>query len=103
MGAAKALTGVDDHFRMCRCAVTMAAERTRAVCTESRAALARSGAPEQTGATAARTRSTDRSVLGFHGAESPPMGMGRAAPSTDRLMLAWCKSGVARSRTYARA
>ena len=29
---AKALTGIDDHCRMCVCARLMAAERTRAVC-----------------------------------------------------------------------
>jgi transposase InsO family protein len=45
--SAKALTGVDDHSRMCVCATLMARERTRAVCDGLRAALARYGAPEQ--------------------------------------------------------
>jgi hypothetical protein len=44
--SAKALTGVDDHSRMCVCATLMARERTRAVCDGLRAALARYGAPE---------------------------------------------------------
>lgn len=43
----KALTGIDDHSRMCVCARLMAAERTRAVCDGLRAALAVYGAPEQ--------------------------------------------------------
>lgn len=45
--SAKALTGVDDHSRMCVCARLMARERTRAVCDGLRAALASYGAPEQ--------------------------------------------------------
>jgi transposase InsO family protein len=44
---AKALTGIDDHSRMCVAARVMAAERTRAVCEGLRAALAAFGAPEQ--------------------------------------------------------
>jgi transposase InsO family protein len=44
---AKALTGIDDHSRMCICATLMHAERTRAVCDALRAALATYGAPEQ--------------------------------------------------------
>ena len=38
--SAKALTGIDDHSRMCVCARLMARERTRAVCDGLRAALA---------------------------------------------------------------
>lgn len=45
--SAKALTGIDDHSRMCVCAALMARERTRAVCDALRAALATYGAPEQ--------------------------------------------------------
>lgn len=45
--SAKALTGIDDHSRMCVCARLMARERTRAVCDGLRAALATHGAPEQ--------------------------------------------------------
>jgi transposase len=45
--SAKALTGIDDHSRMCVCARLMARERTRAVCDGLWAALARFGAPEQ--------------------------------------------------------
>ncbi len=45
--SAKALTGIDDHSRMCVCARVMAAERTRAVCDRLRASLAAYGAPEQ--------------------------------------------------------
>jgi transposase InsO family protein len=45
--SAKALTGIDDHSRMCVCARLMAAERTRAVCDGLRGALATFGAPEQ--------------------------------------------------------
>jgi transposase InsO family protein len=45
--SAKALTGVDDHSRMCVCARLMVRERTRAVCDGLRGALARYGAPEQ--------------------------------------------------------
>ena len=45
--SAKALTGIDDHSRMCVCARLMARERTRAVCDGLRAALATYGAPEQ--------------------------------------------------------
>jgi hypothetical protein len=44
---AKALTGIDDHSRMCICARLMNRERTRAVCDGLRAALTRFGAPEQ--------------------------------------------------------
>jgi transposase InsO family protein len=44
---AKALTGIDDHSRMCVCARLMARERTRAVCDGLRAALAAYGAPQQ--------------------------------------------------------
>jgi transposase InsO family protein len=44
---AKALTGIDDHSRMCVSAKLMARERTRAVCDGLRAALARYGSPEQ--------------------------------------------------------
>ena len=45
--SAKALTGIDDHSRMCVCARLMARERTRAVCDGLRSALASYGAPEQ--------------------------------------------------------
>lgn len=45
--SAKALTGIDDHSRMCVCATLMARERTRAVCDGLRGALSRYGAPEQ--------------------------------------------------------
>jgi len=45
--SAKALTGVDDHSRMCVCARLMTRERTRAVCDGLRAALATHGVPEQ--------------------------------------------------------
>ena len=45
--SAKALTGIDDHSRMCVCATLMARERTRAVCDGLRAALATYGAPQQ--------------------------------------------------------
>ena len=45
--SAKALTGIDDHSRMCVCARLMAAERTRAVCDGLRSALATYGDPEQ--------------------------------------------------------
>ena len=44
---AKALTGIDDHSRMCVAARLMAAERTRAVCEGLRAAVASYGAPQQ--------------------------------------------------------
>ena len=44
---AKALTGVDDHSRLCVSAQVMARERTRAVCDGLRQALAAYGAPEQ--------------------------------------------------------
>lgn len=44
---AKALTGIDDHSRMCVCARLMARERTRAVCDGLRTALAAYGAPQQ--------------------------------------------------------
>ena len=45
--SAKALTGIDDHSRMCVCARLMIRERTRAVCDGLRAALGTYGAPEQ--------------------------------------------------------
>lgn len=45
--SAKALTGIDDHSRMCVCARLMARERTRAVCEWLRGALATYGVPEQ--------------------------------------------------------
>ncbi|MFV9636882.1 IS481 family transposase, partial [Mycobacterium neumannii] len=45
--SAKALTGIDDHSRMCVCAKLMARERTRAVCDGLRAALAAYGTPMQ--------------------------------------------------------
>ncbi len=45
--SAKALTGIDDHSRMCVCARLMARERTKAVCDGLRAALATYGAPQQ--------------------------------------------------------
>ncbi|MCV7287141.1 IS481 family transposase [Mycolicibacterium wolinskyi] len=45
--SAKALTGIDDHSRMCVCARLMVRERTRAVCDGLREALATYGAPEQ--------------------------------------------------------
>lgn len=45
--SAKAVTGLDDHSRMCVCARLMARERTRAVCDGLRVALATYGAPEQ--------------------------------------------------------
>ena len=45
--SAKALTGIDDHSRLCVCARLMARERTRTVCDGLRAALATYGAPEQ--------------------------------------------------------
>jgi transposase InsO family protein len=45
--SAKALTGIDDHSRMCVCARLMTRERSRAVCDGLRAALGTYGAPEQ--------------------------------------------------------
>lgn len=45
--SAKALTGIDDHSRMCVCARLMARERTRAVCDGLREALATYGTPDQ--------------------------------------------------------
>lgn len=45
--SATALTGIDDHSRMCVCAALMTRERTRAVCDALRAALATYGVPEQ--------------------------------------------------------
>lgn len=45
--SAKALTGIDDHSRLCVAARLMARERTRAVCDGLRAALATHGVPEQ--------------------------------------------------------
>jgi transposase InsO family protein len=44
---AKALTGIDDHSRMCVSARLMARERTGPVCDGLRAALAAYGAPQQ--------------------------------------------------------
>src|SRR6202012_4165525 len=44
---AKALTGIDDHSRMCVCARLMERERTRAGCDGLGAALAAYGAPQQ--------------------------------------------------------
>jgi transposase InsO family protein len=44
---AKALTGIDDHSRMCVSARLMAAERTRAVCDGFTTALSSYGVPEQ--------------------------------------------------------
>ena len=44
---AKALTGIDDHSRMCVAARLMARERTRPVCDGLRAAIAVYGAPQQ--------------------------------------------------------
>jgi transposase InsO family protein len=45
--SAKALTGVDDHSRLCVSAKLMARERTRAVCDGLRQALGTYGIPEQ--------------------------------------------------------
>jgi transposase InsO family protein len=45
--SAKALTGIDDHSRMCVCARLMTRERTRAVCDGLAGALATYGVPEQ--------------------------------------------------------
>jgi transposase InsO family protein len=45
--SAKALTGIDDHSRMCVGARLMNRERTRAVCDGLRAALGTYGVPEQ--------------------------------------------------------
>ena len=45
--SAEALTGIDDHSRMCVSARLMARERTRAVCDGLRAAVATYGSPEQ--------------------------------------------------------
>lgn len=45
--SAKALTGIDDHSRMCVCARLMVRERTRTVCDALRAALATYGVPVQ--------------------------------------------------------
>jgi transposase InsO family protein len=45
--SAKALTGIDDHSRMCVCAHLMARERTRAVCEGFRAAVRTYGTPAQ--------------------------------------------------------
>lgn len=45
--SAKALTGVDDHSRVCVCARLMPAERTRAVCDGLADALRRWGVPAQ--------------------------------------------------------
>jgi transposase-like protein len=45
--SAKALTGVDDHSRMCVCARLMARERTRAVCDGLGDALSRMGCPSR--------------------------------------------------------
>lgn len=46
-GHAKALTGVDDHSRVCVSARLMAAERTRAVCDGLQASLDAWGVPDQ--------------------------------------------------------
>jgi transposase InsO family protein len=46
-GQVKALTGVDDHSRMCVSAKLIAQERTRLVCDGLTAALTRYGVPEQ--------------------------------------------------------
>jgi transposase InsO family protein len=46
-GRAKALTGVDDHSRMCVSAKLITQERTRLVCDGLTAALTRYGVPEQ--------------------------------------------------------
>jgi transposase InsO family protein len=46
-GCAKALTGIDDHSRMCVSAKLMVRERTRAVCDGLRQALQIYGVPEQ--------------------------------------------------------
>lgn len=45
--SAKALTGIDDHSRMCVCAWLRTRERTRAVCDGFRGALAAYGIPAQ--------------------------------------------------------
>ena len=45
--SAKALTGIDDHSRMCVAGRLMARERTRAVCDGLRQALATYGLPQQ--------------------------------------------------------
>ena len=45
--SAKALTGIDDHSRMCVCATAMARERTGAVCDGLRHALSAQGVPGQ--------------------------------------------------------
>jgi transposase InsO family protein len=45
--SAKALTGIDDHSRMCVCATLMLRERTRTVCDGLRSALLTYGAPQQ--------------------------------------------------------
>ncbi|WP_205628025.1 IS481 family transposase [Mycolicibacterium neoaurum] len=45
--SAKALTGIDDHSRLCVCAQLMVRERTRAVCDGLRGALTRYGVPSQ--------------------------------------------------------
>ena len=45
--SAKALTGIDDHSRMCVCASLMLRERTRAVCDGFRGALGTYGVPAQ--------------------------------------------------------
>jgi hypothetical protein len=44
---AEALTGIDDHSRLCVSAKLMARERTRAVCDGLRQALVSYGTPEQ--------------------------------------------------------
>src|ERR1700761_4516064 len=45
--SAKALTGIDDHSRMCVCARLMARERTGAVCEGLRAAVGAYGVPAE--------------------------------------------------------
>ncbi|MDT5184585.1 MAG: hypothetical protein QOI29_2743 [Mycobacterium sp.] len=45
--SAKALTGIDDHSRMCVCARLITRERTRVVCDGLLAALGTYGVPEQ--------------------------------------------------------
>jgi hypothetical protein len=57
--SAKALTGVDDHSRMCVCARLMARERTRAVCDGLRAALGASASTSATPVSAEGDRTSD--------------------------------------------
>jgi transposase-like protein len=65
--SAKALTGIDDHSRMCVCARLMVGERTRAVCDGLRASSGLYGAPEQI--------LTDKRQ-GVHGSVQPSAGGG---------------------------